>query len=83
MINLTSVDVYDEVPSIVTIWLTIMPKISILILLIYLIDIGTINSSNIYPCGINIEIFNNLNILSHHMGGKAPHIFGVNLIKNL
>ena len=29
-------DVYDEVPTIVTIWLTIIPKISILILLLEL-----------------------------------------------
>lgn len=36
MINLIAMDVYDEVPTIVTIWLTIIPKISILILLLEL-----------------------------------------------
>ena len=36
MINLIAVDVYDEVPTIVTIWLTIIPKIAILILLLEL-----------------------------------------------
>lgn len=33
MINLIAMDVYDETPTIVTIWLTIIPKISILIFL--------------------------------------------------
>jgi NADH-ubiquinone oxidoreductase chain 2 len=36
MINLIAVDVYDDSPTIVTIWLTIMPKISILILFLEL-----------------------------------------------
>lgn len=36
MINLIALDVYDETPTIVTIWLTIMPKISILIFLLEL-----------------------------------------------
>jgi len=33
MINLIAMDVYDDTPTIVTIWLTLIPKISILILL--------------------------------------------------
>jgi NADH-ubiquinone oxidoreductase chain 2 len=37
MINLIAMDVYDESPTIVTIWLTIIPKISILIFLLELI----------------------------------------------
>lgn len=36
MINLTSVDVYDNSPTVVTVWLTIMPKISIFLLLLEL-----------------------------------------------
>jgi NADH-ubiquinone oxidoreductase chain 2 len=36
MINLIAMDVYDDTPTIVTIWLTIMPKISILIFLLEL-----------------------------------------------
>ena len=36
MINLIAVDVYDDSPTIVTIWLTIMTKISILMLLLEL-----------------------------------------------
>ena len=34
MINLKAMDVYDDSPTIVTIWITIMPKISILIFLL-------------------------------------------------
>ena len=34
MINLIAVDVYDDSPTIVTIWITIMPKLSILIFLL-------------------------------------------------
>nr|AYE93350.1 NADH dehydrogenase subunit 2 [Termitomyces sp.]AYE93351.1 NADH dehydrogenase subunit 2 [Termitomyces sp.] len=42
-----SPDVYDETPTIVTIWLTIMPKIAILILLLELqTQIGVIGSLN-------------------------------------
>jgi NADH-ubiquinone oxidoreductase chain 2 len=53
MINLIAVDVYDDSPTIVTIWLTIMPKISILILLLELyvhglsLEIGNITGENI------------------------------------
>jgi hypothetical protein len=36
MINLIAMDVYNDTPTIVTIWLTIMPKLSILILLLEL-----------------------------------------------
>lgn len=35
--NITPVDVYDDSPTIVTAWLTIMPKISILIFLLQLL----------------------------------------------
>lgn len=49
-----SPDVYDETPTIVTIWLTIMPKISILILLleIYTIIANATNIININNIGI-------------------------------
>lgn len=36
MINLIAMDVYNDTPTIVTIWLTLIPKISILILLLEL-----------------------------------------------
>jgi NADH-ubiquinone oxidoreductase chain 2 len=55
-----SPDVYDDSPTIVTIWLTIMPKISILILLLELItQIGIVSSDTIWS---NINL-NNDNIL--------------------
>lgn len=38
-------DVYDEVPSIVTTWLTIMPKISIVIFLLQLVNISLLGES--------------------------------------
>lgn len=44
-------DVYDQVPTKVTIWLVIIPKISIFILLLNILDIiiGTGNASNFSP----------------------------------
>ena len=47
-INLTTVDVYNDSPTLITIWLTIMPKISILIFLLQLL--------------IGIDVYLNLNI---------------------
>nr|YP_009517143.1 NADH dehydrogenase subunit 2 [Asterophora parasitica]AYE93055.1 NADH dehydrogenase subunit 2 [Asterophora parasitica] len=53
-----SPDVYDETPTIITIWLTIMPKISILILLIELHTqiglIGSLNSITIDQLNLNL-----------------------------
>lgn len=59
-----SPDVYDETPTIVTIWLTIMPKISILILLleiytlvsiacIWQVDLTSINSIFALPASVS------------------------------
>jgi NADH-ubiquinone oxidoreductase chain 2 len=60
-------DVYDDTPTIVTIWLTIMPKISIIILLIYLLEMGTIgysfNISNLLEIN-NMYLFKNLLLIS-------------------
>jgi NADH-ubiquinone oxidoreductase chain 2 len=53
-------DVYDEVPTIVTIWLTIMPKIAIIILLLFLLELGTIG--NVIEINISNDILNTLNI---------------------
>lgn len=39
MINLTAVDVYDQVPTKVTTWLVLIPKLSILILIFELLNI--------------------------------------------
>jgi NADH-ubiquinone oxidoreductase chain 2 len=55
-----SPDVYDDSPTIVTIWLTIMPKISILILLLELItQIGIVSSETIWS-NINFNYNNNI-----------------------
>ena len=55
-------DVYDDTPTIVTIWLTIMPKISIIILLLELLQLGTIGyTNNTYNGIFNVEI-NSINI---------------------
>jgi NADH-ubiquinone oxidoreductase chain 2 len=52
-----SPDVYDETPTIVTIWLTIMPKISILILLLELhTQIGVIGSLNSLTIDLKINL---------------------------
>lgn len=55
-------DVYDDTPTLVTIWLTIMPKISILILLLELYSgIGGINFSMLnffYWTDINVDALN-------------------------
>lgn len=69
-----SPDVYDETPTIVTIWLTIMPKISILILLLEIytlvsfscpiIDTNIINSSFSLLSNVNMLIVKNILLIS-------------------
>src|SRR6201999_4187217 len=57
-------DVYDETPTIVTIWLTIMPKISIILILLEIYtQIGTINSLNTIIINTNgySELINTIN----------------------
>jgi len=87
-------DVYDETPTIVTIWLTIMPKISIIILLLELQEIatiGTIESINLLNINTNTynDILNNLNTLkisstSNNLGSLLEgNIMNMNLLKNL
>ncbi len=53
-------DVYDNSPTVVTIWLTIMPKISILIFLIELHSKFGIISNNIINSNITISFLNSL-----------------------
>jgi NADH-ubiquinone oxidoreductase chain 2 len=63
-------DVYDNSPTIVTIWLTIMPKISILIFLLELyvqgigLEVGILTGENIKNNIIGLEIKNLLFISS-------------------
>nr|YP_009630851.1 NADH dehydrogenase subunit 2 [Hypsizygus marmoreus]QBZ73684.1 NADH dehydrogenase subunit 2 [Hypsizygus marmoreus]QKJ80191.1 NADH dehydrogenase subunit 2 [Hypsizygus marmoreus] len=88
-----SPDVYDDTPTIVTIWLTIMPKISILILLLELYTqigfIGGLDSLIINTNGY-AEILNtittlniNSNIFTHQEIGGANAVNSIYLIKNL
>jgi NADH-ubiquinone oxidoreductase chain 2 len=65
MINLTSVDVYDDSPTIITIWLTIMPKISILILLLELqTHIGVIDGLTSLSFSSNFSISEEVTLLT-------------------
>nr|YP_010412004.1 NADH dehydrogenase subunit 2 [Auricularia villosula]URP31164.1 NADH dehydrogenase subunit 2 [Auricularia villosula] len=56
-INLTAMDVYDDSPTLVTTWLTIMPKISILIFLLQLL-IGIDVYLNLFSIGVSQTIDN-------------------------
>ena len=80
MINLIAVDVYDDSPTIVTIWLTIMPKISILILLLELyvhglgLEIGNITGENINSTSSEIK---NLLLISSLLSLSVGTIVGL------
>nr|YP_009517259.1 NADH dehydrogenase subunit 2 [Tephrocybe rancida]YP_009517276.1 NADH dehydrogenase subunit 2 [Tephrocybe rancida]AYE93165.1 NADH dehydrogenase subunit 2 [Tephrocybe rancida]AYE93166.1 NADH dehydrogenase subunit 2 [Tephrocybe rancida] len=68
-----SPDVYDETPTIVTIWLTIMPKIAILILLLELqTQMGIIGSLSSFP-----------STASHSFGPLAGEADHNDFLKNL
>jgi NADH-ubiquinone oxidoreductase chain 2 len=75
-----SPDVYDDTPTIVTIWLTIMPKISILILLLELHTqigyIGGLNSLSISSTGY-AELLNSISNIS------SSSSIGVDLVNPL
>ena len=77
-----SPDVYDETPTIVTIWLTIMPKISIILILLEIYtQIGTIENLNTI---INIngytEIINTINIINTN---NIQEIFNISLFSSI
>ena len=59
-------DVYDDTPTIVTIWLTIMPKISIIILLLELYGLGTISPS-FGVAGVSVGNVDSLNINTYDL----------------
>lgn len=59
-----SPDVYDETPTLVTIWLTIMPKISILILLLEIYLLAVANNSNSLLAYANIATAESTTIIS-------------------
>ena len=92
-----SPDVYDDSPTIVTIWLTIMPKISILMFILELYtQIGIINNSIVLPSVI--EMLNtvgdpyltettNMSTSLNHAYASVANIFisenTFNILKNL
>ncbi len=70
-------DVYDDSPTIVTIWLTIMPKISILILLLELqVQIGF--APNFEGMASTISLFSDSNTVLNNIGTST-----LDIIKNL
>lgn len=75
-------DVYDDTPTIVTIWLTIMPKLSIIILLLELVELGTIGSVNSLNI-ISNEILNSLSIINSNSSFYNIIEGNSYLIKNL
>nr|YP_009739365.1 NADH dehydrogenase subunit 2 [Tricholoma bakamatsutake]QIC20209.1 NADH dehydrogenase subunit 2 [Tricholoma bakamatsutake] len=80
-----SPDVYDDTPTIVTIWLTIMPKISIIILLLELhTQIGLIGGLNSLTINTNgyAEILNSINSLTTNTSG-IHSIYNISLLSPL
>nr|YP_009710560.1 NADH dehydrogenase subunit 2 [Amanita pseudoporphyria]QFZ98509.1 NADH dehydrogenase subunit 2 [Amanita pseudoporphyria] len=89
-----SPDVYDDTPTIVTIWLTIMPKISIIILLLELhTQIGIIGGETnliINTSGyaellgsLNLETISNLSNITSHSLISIVGDSSMNILKNL
>uniref|UniRef100_UPI0030FEE658 NADH dehydrogenase subunit 2 n=1 Tax=Singerocybe alboinfundibuliformis TaxID=1346812 RepID=UPI0030FEE658 len=78
-----SPDVYDETPTIVTIWLTIMPKISILILLLELHTqiglIGGLNTLSISTSGY-AELLQTITSIKTSNLIQIEHFFSLNLL---
>jgi NADH-ubiquinone oxidoreductase chain 2 len=74
-------DVYDDTPTIVTIWLTIMPKISIIILLIYILELGSIGTVNTLNINTSNDLLNSLSTsINLNIGYELNSMY---LIKNL
>lgn len=70
-----SPDVYDEVPTIVTIWLTIIPKISILILLLEL---------QYYGFTLSLELPSNISNILNIVSSSSAAAANINsILKNL
>ena len=83
-----SPDVYDDTPTIVTIWLTIMPKIAILILLLELYtQIGFIGGINYYitsaPILPGLVVATHVSGLTFPFGTELLEVSSIYLIKNL
>ncbi|KXN93385.1 NADH-ubiquinone oxidoreductase chain 2 [Leucoagaricus sp. SymC.cos] len=82
-----SPDVYDEVPTIVTIWLTIIPKIAILVLLLELQYYGfTIISESFnltVPANAAENISNIMNVISSPLANNSSILNNLLLISSL
>jgi len=79
-----SPDVYDETPTIVTIWLTIMPKISILIILLEIYTQINIHSIFYTPMGTaEPSIFNLITINGLNIKEVIKNIFLISSILSL
>jgi len=79
-------DVYDDSPTIVTIWLTIMPKISIIILLLELhTQLGIIGWLTPLSLSSNLDLLDSVNLIQTKLEGITL-IIGENtiyILKNL
>jgi len=78
-------DVYDDTPTIVTIWLTIMAKISIIVLLLeFYTQIGFIGgvTSMFITSGGFVEIINNINSISNSLleAGNGLVVYPISLL---
>jgi len=81
-------DVYDDSPTIVTIWLTIMPKISILVLLLELQTqiglLGNISDGSLYLQSNIIELYNeslsNINLYEGMIGENTIYVLKILLL---
>jgi NADH-ubiquinone oxidoreductase chain 2 len=60
-----SIDVYNDSPTLVTIWLTVMPKLSILIFLLQILVGVGVNLNFIYSIELNNLPYASVNILSN------------------
>jgi NADH-ubiquinone oxidoreductase chain 2 len=80
-------DVYDDSPTIVTIWLTIMPKISILVLLLELqTQIGFIGSITSLSLSSTLELIESVNPIINNINEGITLIKGENsiyILKNI
>jgi len=82
-----SPDVYDEVPTIVTTWLTIIPKIAILVLLLELQYYGFTMISDSFnltvPANAAENISNILNVISSPLANNSSILKNLLLISSL
>jgi NADH-ubiquinone oxidoreductase chain 2 len=83
-----AIDVYDDTPTIVTIWLTIMPKISIIIFLLELHSQIGIIGNNVSASLITevVDLLGGVSSIQTHLvsnGGKIIAENTVYVLKNL